>query len=93
MRFNSKDDFFTKECLNLPSKPYTSNGHGFWFVLSVQCSYLPCTAHTTCINLQPGYQCTACPKGFIGNSTMGIGRGFAENIKQVGSQVDCHAMN
>ena len=48
-----------------------------------QCSYLPCSPHTTCINLQPGYKCTACPKGFLGNSTMGIGRGFAENIKQV----------
>ena len=82
MRYNSKADFFTKECLNLKSKPYTT-WHGFLFFLSAQCSYQPCTAHTTCINLQPGYRCTACPKGFIGNSTMGIGRGFAENIKQV----------
>ncbi|XP_067016443.1 cartilage oligomeric matrix protein-like isoform X3 [Acropora muricata] len=53
-----------------------------------ECSYQPCTAHTTCINLQPGYRCTACPKGFIGNSTMGIGRGFAENIKQICIDID-----
>ncbi|XP_068740521.1 cartilage oligomeric matrix protein-like isoform X2 [Montipora capricornis] len=53
-----------------------------------ECSYVPCSPHTTCINLQPGYQCTACPKGFLGNSTMGLGRGFAENIKQICIDID-----
>lgn len=53
-----------------------------------ECLYFPCSPHTTCLNLQPGYKCPACPKGFLGNSTMGIGRAFAENIKQICHDID-----
>jgi len=53
-----------------------------------ECLYFPCFPLATCINLQPGYKCTACPKGFVGNSTMGIGRGFAENVKQICTDID-----
>ncbi|XP_078355791.1 cartilage oligomeric matrix protein-like, partial [Oculina patagonica] len=52
------------------------------------CLYLPCSPHTTCTNLQPGFKCSACPKGFLGNSTMGIGADFAENIKQICNDID-----
>ncbi|KAJ7380253.1 hypothetical protein OS493_010968 [Desmophyllum pertusum] len=53
-----------------------------------ECSYLPCSPHSTCTNLQPGFKCSTCPKGFIGNSTMGIGADFAENIKQICNDID-----
>ncbi|XP_066021545.1 LOW QUALITY PROTEIN: cartilage oligomeric matrix protein [Pocillopora verrucosa] len=82
---NTPDDGLGFKCGECPPG-YTGDGMRCDDV--DECLYSPCSPHATCTNLQPGFKCSACPKGFLGNSTVGIGRDFAEHIKQLCHDVD-----
>ena len=43
----------------------------------------PCAPGTRCVNLEPGYECEACPPGFKGEAVSGVGLEFAKDNKQV----------
>ncbi|XP_013414446.1 fibropellin-1-like isoform X2 [Lingula anatina] len=48
----------------------------------------PCAPGVRCVNLEPGYQCEACPPGFRGDAVRGVGLEFAKNNKQVCVDID-----
>ena len=48
-----------------------------------QCLYNPCFEKAVCVNESPGYSCTTCPFGYIGDEVRGVGVEFAKNNKQV----------
>ena len=50
------------------------------FSVFPKCEENPC--FTQCINLVPGYRCTGCPPGFLGNAPGGFGVEYARTNKQ-----------
>lgn len=40
----------------------------------------PCDRLTRCINLQPGYRCSACPDGYDGSAVTGRGPSKFKNF-------------
>uniref|UniRef100_H2Z9L0 TSP C-terminal domain-containing protein n=1 Tax=Ciona savignyi TaxID=51511 RepID=H2Z9L0_CIOSA len=48
----------------------------------------PCSPLTSCVNTEPGYQCTPCPLGYTGGGTEGVGIEFARSHRQVCMDID-----
>lgn len=41
---------------------------GYDYSMVLQCvDHSPCWDSSRCINTEPGFQCLACPKGYVGN--------------------------
>nr|NP_001121588.1 thrombospondin Bii precursor [Ciona intestinalis]ABD14152.1 thrombospondin Bii [Ciona intestinalis] len=48
----------------------------------------PCSPLTSCVNTEPGYQCTPCPLGYTGGGAEGVGIDYARSHRQVCTDID-----
>ncbi|MFT7811782.1 thrombospondin-4-B-like [Arapaima gigas] len=59
-----------------------------------ECQFKPCFPGVRCTNTAPGYRCERCPWGYTGQAVQGVGAQYAQNHKQVCSDIDeCQGPN